>query len=70
MENQPIMIVGLSNIAKALGLSPEHVKNSLVGQSDFPARKYCRKWTATRQQLNDWATQKIASAPATPDELH
>ena len=45
----PLLIIGAGNIAKALGLSPEHVKNALVGQADFPARKYNRKWAVTRQ---------------------
>lgn len=61
MAEEPILIIGAANIAKALGLSIVHVKTSLVGQADFPARKYNRKWAVTRQQLSDWAAQKIAS---------
>jgi len=49
MAEEPILIIVAANIAKALGLSPEHVKTAMVGQADFPARKYNRKWAVTRQ---------------------
>ena len=53
----PVMIIGLKNIAKALGISSNKVRRYYLGRKDFPIRRECKKgpWASTRQALADWA---------------
>ena len=38
-QSAPILIVGVANIAKALGVSPRKVRYEYLMHPDFPARK-------------------------------
>ena len=59
MTEEPILIIGAANIAKALGVSPLFVRASLLGRADFPARKEARRWVTTRRLLAEWADDLV-----------
>jgi hypothetical protein len=56
-QSAPILIVGVANIAKALGVSPRKVRYEYLMHPDFPARKEkaAGSWISTRQSLAVWA---------------
>jgi hypothetical protein len=57
------MIVGLNNIARALGVSPGKVRDEYLKRRDFPARKDSdtSPWVTTRHSLTAWAESYINS---------
>ena len=63
MLETPIMIIGLNNIAKALGVSTGRVRTDFLKRRDFPARKDTdtSPWTTTRQSLTAWAESYVNS---------
>ena len=55
MAEEPILIIGAANIAKALGFAPAFLRSTLLGKPDFPAKKKAGRWITTRRLLSDWA---------------
>ena len=55
----PVMILGVNNIAKVLGVSPCKVRNDYLKRQDFPARRdgELGSWTTTRRNLVAWANK-------------
>ncbi|MGL4208259.1 MAG: hypothetical protein ACRCTY_02610 [Candidatus Adiutrix sp.] len=56
-QREAVLVVGIGDIATALGLSPSTVKKNLLGQKGFPAHQIRPKgqWITTRGQLQKWA---------------
>ena len=58
----PIMIIGVNNMAKALGVSPNKLRGEYLKRRDFPARKEeAGPWVTSRQALINWADNYVNS---------
>jgi len=61
-EPAPIMIYGVNNIAKALGVSQGKLRGDDLNRRDFPARREnSGAWVTSRQALIDWAIGYVNS---------
>ena len=56
---EPLLLIGINTIAKALGVSPGRVRSVYLKRRDFPARKEREggPWITTRQSLIAWANE-------------
>ncbi|MCL2028907.1 MAG: hypothetical protein FWG97_00575 [Deltaproteobacteria bacterium] len=54
---EPILLIGINSIAKALGVSLSRVRGVYLKRRDFPARKEREggPWITTRKSLAAWA---------------
>lgn len=59
MKQEPVLLVGITEIAAALGLGINRVQ-SMVGSSDFPAVKCGSRWLCTKDKLEEWADNYLA----------
>ena len=62
--NEPasILIYGVNNMAKALGVSQGKLRGDYLKRRDFPARREdSGAWVTSRQALIDWAISYVNS---------
>ena len=61
-EPAPLMIIGLDNMAKVLGVSRGKLRSEYLKRRDFPARREeSGSWVSTRQSLAAWAENYVNS---------
>jgi len=60
----PILIYGVNNMTKALGVSQGKLRGDYLKRRDFSARREeSGAWVTSRQALIDWAGWTFAEAP-------
>jgi len=61
-KQDPLLIVGIPNIAQTLNLSQATVKRDFLKRPDFPASKLSARgpWVTTREDLRNWVKAQIS----------
>lgn len=61
--DEPVFIVGVKGIARAIGFDQKSLRSSFLGRNDFPARKRGGRWIVTKARLIKWADTYLDAPP-------